>query len=140
MKESIQLTNDIVARHQLFGDLSLEAVRCYEDERFTAALACLFVLTESALKYQLQLDPEDNWGLYKAIEESKDRNLITDSQSAGLHLIREARNKLFHEDSYSNALEIAGTKYLLSEPETKQILFEMFHITVLKLVRDVVTR
>lgn len=140
MTTARQLSNDIVARHQLFGDLALESTLSYEAENFTAALACLFVLIESALKYRIEADDEDKKELFRTINEAKDRNLITESQAEQFQILRSVRNKLFHENSYSNVVEIDEVAYYLSDPDTKKILYEMFWESVFLLTKEAVTQ
>lgn len=140
MTQAQQLINDIVARHQLFGELCEEASIAYKAGIYTASLACLFVLIETSLKFELEVDPRDKWGLHKVIEEARTRNLITEDEYVTLSFLKTIRNKMFHEDAYSFVLEIGQESYFLSEPSTKQMIFQLHCEFVFGLVKRTVIK
>ena len=43
--------NKLLERDLLFGTLAREAEECYKENRGMAALACLFILAEQAIKF-----------------------------------------------------------------------------------------
>jgi hypothetical protein len=43
--------NRLIERDLLFGTLAREAEECYEENKGMAALACLFILAEQAIKF-----------------------------------------------------------------------------------------
>jgi hypothetical protein len=140
MSTASQLTNDIIARHELFGELCLEATLSYENKNYTAALACLFVLTETSLKFAIEDDPEDKWGLDMSISEAKKKDFITKEQVKELRFLQLVRNTLFHQDSYSSVIEHEGTAFPLADPDTKKLLYETLWEQVFLIAKQIVTR
>ncbi|QQG51082.1 MAG: hypothetical protein HZB75_01045 [Candidatus Saccharibacteria bacterium] len=138
MNTSTKLINNIVVHHQLFADLAQEADQCYKNESYTAALACLFVLAESSLKYKIEADSQDKLGLYAAIEQARGDRYITDSEAKQLHTLRQLRNELFHNDSYAGTLVVGELSYPLYEHASKQLIYEMNWKFVFKLVLKLV--
>lgn len=133
-----QLTDDIVAKHQLFGDLCLEATASYESENYTAALACLFVLTEASLKLAIEDDPDDKWGLDRSISEARKKGFINKEQAKELRFLQSVRNILFHQDSYSNVIEYKGIAYPMADPDTKKFLCDILGERVFLTVRNII--
>jgi hypothetical protein len=139
LASSRAIINEIAAHHQVFGSLCYEAHDSYMSEHYTAALCCLFVLIELVLKYKLDINPDDNMGLHKAIEGAASLNVISKSEQAELHRIRELRNIIFHENHYENILEINGLLCPIYEDETKKLLYEHYSMFVFELVESTTT-
>jgi uncharacterized protein YutE (UPF0331/DUF86 family) len=100
-----------------------------------AALACLFVLVEQAVKLAANRIEGDFHECSRLLREEE---LISEEEFLTINQLREIRNRMFHESHYAWFVEISGVAYPLSEDETKGKLFAEFSdrcfAAVLKLV------
>lgn len=126
-----EIINKITARDRMFGSLCLEAEKSFSDANYFSALACLFILTEQIIKYSLH---KNEGNFYSLTLQAKEKGLIDDSEFQTINSLRDFRNKLFHENHYSLGVEIGAETYLVSENETKKLVYEQFNKKVFSLV------
>jgi hypothetical protein len=88
-----------------------------------AALACLFILTEQAVKFALE---ETEGNFRKCLENAKDKNLISEEEFLLMDSLRETRNKLFHEYHHALLWEEEGISYPCSENESRKKIYDTF--------------
>ena len=124
-----RIVNDILAQDLVLGTLAREAMECYAENKNMAALACLFILVEQAIKFGLERTEGDYYGLLRV---ARKRQLISDEEFKALDQLREIRNKMFHESQYAWFMESKGIRYPFSEDETKRLMFEIFSETCFK--------
>lgn len=129
--------NTILARHPVLGVLASEAEMSFQDERYMSSLSNIFILTEGMLKYSL--DIEDDARFVDLINNAAASDVITEGEKTLLHQVRKVRNSYFHGNPFSEALDIDGVIYLLSESETQKLIYEMFSGTVLNIAERIVT-
>jgi len=130
------LTNCIAAYDKVKGDLALQADRCAEQGMYMAALACLFVLVELALKERLN-QTEGNFA--KSIQRANKVGLISEEESNLLKELRIFRNGLFHENHYARFATDSKLLYQYSEDDTKELAYCQFSEPCLRLVLDLTT-
>lgn len=138
-EEAVPLINDITASHQVAGSLCYEAENSFIAENYMAALACLFIVVEICMKYKLDIDSADKYGLHKAIEESFKLGVIDNDEQAILFEIKKVRNGLFHNDYYEQMVAIDNLLYPFYEEDTKQVLYERYSLFVFELTKKVVS-
>lgn len=120
---SINIVNELVARDRVLGTLAKEAIECSEEKKNMAALACLFILVEQAVKFALDRT-EGNF--YRLLKTAKEEKLLGDEDFSTLNRLREIRNRMFHETHYAWFYEKNGISYPFSEDETKKEIFDDF--------------
>lgn len=114
----------ILEKDRVLGRLAVEAEKCFQEEKYFAALSCLFVLAEHSIK-QLGLDKIEG-NFHNCIEKAKREKVITYGEAEILHDLRNLRNKLFHESHYAYTVLIDGISHPLDEVETKKILYKFY--------------
>ena len=119
----MNIVSKLTARDQVLGTLAKEATECSEENKNMAALACLFILVEQAVKFALNRT-EGNF--YQLLETAKEEKLISGDDFSVLDRLRQIRNRLFHETHYAWFYEKAGILYPFSEDETKKLIFDDF--------------
>ncbi len=116
---------------RVLSDLYTEAEKSYIDRNYFAGLACLFILSEQALKDRM----ESRDGNFKSlIFKAKCDGIISEDEFLFLNKLREIRNSLFHESHYENAFVFNDFIYPVYEEDTKKILFEKLNDGVLKFI------
>jgi hypothetical protein len=115
--------NEIIAIDMVIGNLAKEAEECYDNSLYAAANACLFLLSEHAIKYRVE---ELDGNFSNLLSKAKKIGIISEEDFLILDRLREIRNKLFHESNYMWALEIDDIVYQFSEPDTKRIIYEIY--------------
>ena len=118
-----ELVNEIIARDLVMGTLARESLECYEENKNMSALACLFILTEQAIKVSLNKQ-EGNFA--KLINEAKSKGIVSEDEFYLLNDFREIRNKIFHENNYMWHIEVNVIFYPFSENQTKKTIFEKY--------------
>jgi hypothetical protein len=131
MTDLIDLANDIAASDMVFGRLALESIYCHNNRYDTAALSCIFVLCEAAIKRSLN---ETRGNFSRSIQQATKAGIISEEERLMLNCVRDIRNKLFHEDHYSCILEFGGLFWQLSEDDTKFEIYNMLSEPVFKLI------
>ena len=119
----MNIVNELIARDLVLGTLAKEATECSEENKNMAALACLFILVEQAVK--LTLDRTDGV-FYQLLKTARKEKLISDKEYSVLDRLRQIRNRMFHETHYAWFYEKEGIFYPFSEDETKQKIFDEF--------------
>lgn len=117
----MEIINEIIAKDKMLGDLARESKECASNNKYMAALACLFILVEQAVKQALDRTEGD---FAKLSLLAKKQRLVTNDEFMVLKRLRECRNKLFHESHYSWFLEKDGIVYPFSEDETKKLIYD----------------
>lgn len=120
MNELVPLVAEICAKDKMLGDLSRECLWCAENKQYMAALACLFILVEQAMKMAMDVT-ERHFAIL--LESAKENGIIGLKEYGVIDQMREIRNKLFHENHYEGAMEKDGLIWQFSEDETKELLF-----------------
>ena len=127
--------NNIVAKiikeDRLLGNLAQEAEECYSEDKNMAALACLFILVEQAIKFGLE-KTEGNFA--DLIKEAKENGILSQIEFDMLNDLRKIRNGLFHETHYSWILEEDGVASFFSENETKEKIYALFSTRCFEIV------
>jgi len=93
-----KIIEKITEKDRVFGSLCLEAEKSYQDSNYFSALACLFILTEQIVKHSLN---KNDGNFYQSTLEAREEDIINDSEFQTINLVRDFRNKLFHENHYS---------------------------------------
>lgn len=119
----MDLVNELMEKDLLFGTLAREAEECYGENRGMAALACLFILAEQAIKFAVN---KVDGNFRQCIEEAKTKRLISDEEFRLLDQLRETRNKFFHEYHYAMFWEEGGILYPFSEDETRMHIYKLY--------------
>lgn len=127
--------NDIIARDMVLGNLAREAEECYDSSLYAAAIAYLFLLTEHAIKHRVE-ELEGNY--LEILSRAKKNGIISETDFSILDHLRKIRNKLFHECNYRCALEINDIAYFFSEPDTKELIYEMYAGKCFNIVKKIV--
>jgi len=122
MSPIIDKINKIIEKDLVLGGLAREAEECYFEGKNMAALACLFVLVEQAVKFGLD---KIGGNFSDLIKEARDSKIISQQDFDMLNELREIRNKLFHELHYAWILEdeIAHPFY---EDTTKRKIYAQY--------------
>ncbi|MEE8479387.1 MAG: hypothetical protein V3S42_05180 [Candidatus Neomarinimicrobiota bacterium] len=128
MKDAI---NKILERDRVFGEICQEAEISYKNENYFSAIACLFIVAEQTIKHLLN---KKNGNFYKLLTEAREIKKISESEFALIDILRDFRNKLFHENHYSLGIEIKGKLFPVDEKETKKIIYEQFAGSVFEIV------
>lgn len=128
---------DIISLDMMLGDLARDAEECYCENKYMAALACLFILSEQTIKMTLDVT-EGNFK--NLIDNACKECLISKNENDTLHSLREIRNKLFHESHYCYFLELNEIFYPLSEADTKKIIYEMYSDRCFKIIHKLICR
>ena len=121
----------------MLGTLARESVECHAESRNMAALTCLFILVEQAIK--LALDKmEGNFN--QLIIVARERQILSEEEFILLNQVRIIRNIFFHESHNAWFRVKDGIVYPFDEDETKEIIFneissECFNI-VLRLMHN----
>lgn len=119
----LELANEIGAVDRAAGILGLEGIASAEDGRGTAALACLFVLFEHAIRHAD--GSVEKRSLAKAISNLSKEGVITKDEASVLHTIRRFRNDFIHPNRHEYAFTINGVLYPLSETDGLVDVFEL---------------
>ena len=77
---------------------------------------------------------QDAGSYHRVIESAFQQGKISEEEYKLVKQIKQARNKLFHENHYALFWQIEGIEYPISEDETKQKLCKEFQKPILKLV------
>ena len=126
----MNIVNELIARDRVLGTLAREATECSEENKNMAALSCLFILIEQAVKFALDRT-EGNF--YQLLKTAKKRKLISGEGFSVLDRLRQIRNKLFHETHYAWFYEkIAFCTHLVKMRLGRRYLM-IFQASVLKL-------
>jgi hypothetical protein len=125
------IVNELLARDLVLGTLAREAEECSEDNKNMAALACLFIIIEQAIKFALD-KTEGNF--YRLLRIAKEKNLISAKEFSIINQIRQIRNKMFHESHYAWFSEKDGILYQFSEDKTKKEIYNAFSDECFKIV------
>lgn len=121
----------IIEKDKMLGDLASEMFQTASHENYFAALSCLCVLMEQAIK----LSVERNDGNFAALtKEAKEKDLITENESSLIERLRDCRNKMFHESHYCWNKEKDGILYPFSEDETRKLIYKEFSTPCIKVV------
>ena len=131
----MEIINEIISKDLVIGSLAMEALNCFHEGKNMAALASLFICTEQAIKLGLDRT-EGNFN--KLIKIARNEKRISEREFESLEILREIRNKLFHENHYMGYLEKNGINYPFSEKETKKIMFEDFSLVCFKIVSKLI--
>jgi hypothetical protein len=130
-----ELVRKITERDLVLGSLAIEANNSAEDERFYAALSCLFVLMEQVVKLSSG-NTEGN--LHNQVNLLRKKELLSAEECETLHEIKHIRNKMFHESNYMWPLEankgITGKAFLFSEIETRKKIWNSFSKKIFKII------
>lgn len=94
----MDIINELIARDRVLGTLAREATECSEEKKNMAALACLFILVEQAVKFALDKTEGDFSRLLRVAKKEK---LISSKDFAIINQLRQIRNKLFRESHYA---------------------------------------
>lgn len=129
------IVNELIARDLVLGTLAKEAVECSEENKHMAALACLFVLIEQAIKFGLDVTKGN---FFRLLMTAKKKKLISSEDFAVIDKLRNMRNKLLHETHYAWFYEKDGTLYPFSEDETKKEIFDDFSLRCFEIVLKLV--
>ncbi|MFA4941515.1 MAG: hypothetical protein WC582_02885 [Patescibacteria group bacterium] len=113
----------IIERDNIFGKLCSEAQSSYEQENYFSALACLFVLAEQIIKFSV--DKIDG-NFHSAIIDAQEKNIIDFTEYQYLNLLKDIRNKIFHENHYPTGIEIEGKFWSFSDDETKELIYRKY--------------
>jgi hypothetical protein len=119
----VDIINKLVARDLVLGTMAREARECSQEGRNMAALACLFILVEQAVKLALD-KTEGNFA--RLLRVAKRKGLLSAEEFVLVDHMREVRNKLFHESHYAWFSEKNGVLYPFSEDETRKAIFDKF--------------
>lgn len=129
MYAKIKKITELIREHGLaLGILADEAVESAKDERYMAALVCLFVFTEQLLK---QLNDVCSGNFRKQIVELLEKEVISNEEALILDNLRKIRNILFHENHYMYAIVENDKALMCSEYEAKEDLWNKLALPVL---------
>lgn len=112
---------DIEERHRSLGILAREAIDCYDGEMYMSAITNLFIVTEYICKF---VNDENSGNFKQSIDKAFIGEFITLDEKDLLNLVRQLRNKMFHESHEMYAIVIDGKAWMFSDAETKQMIFE----------------
>lgn len=132
------LINEITAHDIALGSLCIEAEYSYKAGHYMAALACIFVLLEGALKYGVS--EADNLGFKKVIDKALKEGVIDKNEHSTLHKVREIRNAFFHDNHYEQILATGDLLHPLYEEETKKLVYETYSGLVFKVVERIINK
>jgi hypothetical protein len=128
-----QIITHIYELDMAFGNICYEAEECYERENYMATLACIFIIAEQSLKFRL--DKTDG-NFHNLINDAYKKGKINKNDFSILMELKKARNTLFHENHYSNAVIENSKANLMSEDDTKKMLCDRFFDYVFGFVLD----
>lgn len=120
--EVIRFANEMGAMDRAIGTLALEAIASAEDERGTAALACLFVLVEQTIRRAAGAASDEK--LSSVIDRIYSDGIISVRECAALHDARYMRNKMFHVDTHAYAFTLGEMLYPLNETGDLAVVFD----------------
>jgi len=115
--------NGIIARDNALGRLAQEAEECASDGKYMASIACLSILAEQVIKLGLNVT---DGNFHNLLRDTKEKGLISQNEFIALDNLRQIRNKIFHESHHAHALTINGIAYILSEDDTKELIYKMY--------------
>lgn len=122
--ELIDLVNKIKENDFVLGELAGEALESANSSKFMAALCCLFVLMEHSIKLA---SDNVNGNLSNQVVTLEKQGIISPTEANDFNLVRQIRNKLFHENNYKWSFEDEEEKAnLFSEPETREKIWNSF--------------
>jgi len=119
----MQVIDDILEKDRMLGNLAKESVDCYNNSCFLAALVCLFLMIEQAIKFSLD---ETNGNFKQLTKSAYESEIISSDEFDMIEKLRVIRNKMFHENYYSQFIENDDIFYPVIESETRQMIFEYF--------------
>ena len=117
------IVTELLDQDLVLGTLAREAEECSEKNFHMAALACLFILIEQAIKFALN---ETKGNFHSLLILAKEKNLISAEEFTMINHLRQVRNKMFHESHYAWFNEANGLFYQFSEDETKREIYDTF--------------
>ncbi len=130
------IVNELLDQGLVLGTLAREAEKCSEKYFHMAALACLFILIEQAIKFALY---ETKGNFHALLRLAKEKKLISAEEFIIINHLRQVRNKMFHESHYAWFNEINGLFYQFSEDETKKEIYDTFSSDCFKIVLKLIS-
>lgn len=135
-EESKEVVEEIRVHGLAIGTLANEAIESANDERYMAALSCLFILAEQSVKQASQVTSGNFKNEISTLEKG---GVLSEEEIHILTELRNVRNAIFHESHYMYAVVSEGKATMFSEHDAKEQLWDKFSLPVFNICLKLIT-